>query len=180
MQELKPFQATRDLSLHASLKNDGFFIDIGFALQDLKNLVEWNAPAIKAERRQELWKDTCFELFFSPSGSTNYWELNVSTQGHWNLFRFDSYRSPGYPNLSEETLVQQIDIETKKNKIHIRLPIKVLGLEKSPLDVSIAAILKLKNGETSYWALTHLKEKPDFHIRESFILKLGSESSLGK
>ena len=70
MQKLKPFQAISDLSLQANVKTEGSIIDISFILEDSKNLVKLESPVIKAERRQELWKDTCFELFFIVSYKT--------------------------------------------------------------------------------------------------------------
>jgi len=33
-------------------------------------------------------------------------------------------------------------------------------------------VIKLKNGEKSYWALAHRGKQPDFHLRESFVVEM--------
>lgn len=47
--------------------------------------------------------------------------------------------------------------------------------ESSDLNVGISAVIEDFNHGKTYWALDHRGEKPDFHLRESFIWKLKSE-----
>ena len=40
------------------------------------------------------------------------------------------------------------------------------------LEISINSVIKHKNNDLSYWALTHCESKADFHIRDSFTVKM--------
>ncbi len=40
------------------------------------------------------------------------------------------------------------------------------------LELGISTVLKEKDGKTSYWALVHSGEEPDFHDRRSFVAGL--------
>jgi phosphopantetheinyl transferase len=42
------------------------------------------------------------------------------------------------------------------------------------IDIAIASVIKSKNSQVSYWALTHSAEEADFHQRSSFILDLAA------
>jgi len=42
------------------------------------------------------------------------------------------------------------------------------------LQFGFAAVLEQKNGNLSYWALTHNGVDPDFHRRDSFLLELSN------
>jgi len=36
----------------------------------------------------------------------------------------------------------------------------------------VAAVVKLRDGRVTYWALSHPGPRPDFHRRDSFLIKL--------
>jgi hypothetical protein len=40
------------------------------------------------------------------------------------------------------------------------------------LEAAISIVIKLKDGEVTYWALTHCGSQADFHRRDSFIVEL--------
>ena len=42
------------------------------------------------------------------------------------------------------------------------------------LEFTFTAVLEQKNGNLSYWALTHNGVDPDFHRRDSFLLELSN------
>ncbi len=69
-------------------------LDIHFHLE-AKDINQYDFPGVlpesQRERRHELWKRTCFEVFFGFAGE-NYLELNVSPEGHWQAYEFSSYR----------------------------------------------------------------------------------------
>ena len=44
-------------------------------------------------RSDELWKSTCFEIFWQPENGTNYREFNLSPSTRWACYEFDDYRS---------------------------------------------------------------------------------------
>ena len=43
------------------------------------------------QRTTGLWETTCFECFLGSLGQENYWEMNLSPSGDWNVFRLDGY-----------------------------------------------------------------------------------------
>ena len=43
-------------------------------------------------RKDELWLGNCFEFFIRSTHSNEYLEFNLSPEGSWNVFHFDSYR----------------------------------------------------------------------------------------
>jgi hypothetical protein len=129
-------------------------------------------PTIKEpERIHELWQETCFEWFLSPSGSKRYWEFNISPTGDWNVYRFSDYRQ-------EMTTEGELSLAVTSHREATSLIIKAefdlarLSLMEQKLDIGISAVVKEKTGRMSFWALTHLAEKADFHLRNSFTLAL--------
>jgi len=43
---------------------------------------------------------------------------------------------------------------------------------KEFLHVCISAVIKSRTGTFTYWALAHPGPEPDFHTRESFVLRI--------
>lgn len=135
-------------------------------------------PASSIPRRKdELWKATCFEFFLAIKDHPGYWEFNMSPSGDWNVYRMDAYRRMGF---RQESGLLQLPFEMKKESNEYSLdvaadltPIFRLGKE---LEMGITAILKTKEGDETYWALSHPSPQADFHVRESFILLLGGQT----
>ena len=126
----------------------------------------------KPTRQYDLWEHTCFEFFLRLKNSTKYWEFNLSSAGHWNVFRFPDYRQDiaeemAFASLPFEVIQQadllQLDLEVNLDKI-------IAGDRK--LEVAITTVVEDKAGQLSYWALTHPGTEADFHHRDSFIIDL--------
>ncbi len=118
-------------------------------------------------RAHELWKDTCFEFFFSVPLHDDYYECNLNTKGKWNMYYFDSYRTPQPPR--ETNQYRLIAVETVEGEISA-----IISSEKAlpnTLEVGITAIVVTSEGE-SFYAVAHKGNEPDFHLRESFMLKI--------
>lgn len=176
MFDLKPFKAssqTSKIKIHAEAFKDKGDLCVTFLVEDPSHVVLWG-NAEKAIRTHELWKTTCFELFLSVEGSDEYWELNLSPHGAWNLYHFDSYRNTVEPR--QEDKVSKINFqksdEVSQKKIEARIPIQGLGLLSKTLEVSITSVIEFKDKEKAYFALKHVTDKPDFHQRDSFICSL--------
>jgi hypothetical protein len=130
-------------------------------------------------RKDELWQSTCFEFFVAIRDQPEYWEFNMSPSGDWNVYHMDAYRRVGF---REETLIQQLQFKTQQEAGVFSLDMTIdlnliIGLSQ-PLEIGITAIIQTKNGNQSYWALTHPEPDPDFHLRESFILALEEQTRL--
>lgn len=135
------------------------------------------------ERKKELWKASCFEVFIRPTSSEHYVEFNLSPEGHWNAFEFDGYRSPaGVENLKEVDLHNPPMLATTgvpvadrpwrlDAQIDLRgLPEKYLAAGNRMIGVSV--VLIDTQGQAHYFALNHPALKADFHDPKGHTLRL--------
>ena len=117
-----------------------------------------------AERADELWRHTCFEVFVrTPEG---YREYNLSPSGQWASYAFDSYRE-GMTDAGEVATVEPLDGASDQVALEARIEL--------PPDASafgLSAVIEDVDGGISYWALAHPSDKPDFHHPDSFTLEL--------
>ena len=127
-------------------------------------------------RKRGLWENTCLELFVAARDCDQYWEFNLSPSEDWNVFRFEHYRNERYVDkLREEPSVTSLPFRTQRQSESFLLDME-FNLDKlirkdQFLEIGIGAIMKFNKNKT-YWALTHCGPIPDFHRRDSFIIKL--------
>jgi hypothetical protein len=123
--------------------------------------------AEQPERLDELWRQTCFELFLAPAEDQNYWEVNLSPAGHWNIYAFDDYRTGMRPEAAIRSLSFNVVREETSLAVVLELPVRSLVRNGGSLAVGPAVVLAARNGELSYWALHHHGSHVDFHQRNS-------------
>ena len=120
------------------------------------------APAAVPARRHGLWQETCFEFFLGVKDSPRYWEFNLSPAGPWNVYRFAGYRR----GMAEETAFTSLpfSVRRRSNLLQITLELEVerIVAADQPLEVGIAAVIKLAGGGLTYWALLHPGPEADF------------------
>ncbi|MBN3892210.1 MAG: DOMON-like domain-containing protein [Nostoc sp. JL31] len=142
--------------------------NLGGDLKEIAIVPSSNAPS----RKYELWEDTCFEFFLGIKDSARYWEFNLSPAGHWNVYRFDGYRQ----GMQEETAFEKLpfNVQNQADGLALGLDVdldKIVSAEQA-IEIGITTVIKNIDGNVSYWALTHRGEEADFHLRNSFIVKL--------
>lgn len=122
-------------------------------------------------RRDELWKQTCFEAFLRADCDARYIEFNFAPNGDWAAYQFEKYRS-GCTNLPCDT--PEIKMEKSPNHTSVLVEIDALPLSFSTGQIHLgpAAILQTLDGARSYWALHHPGQTPDFHRAETFKINL--------
>ncbi|RAM52433.1 DOMON-like domain-containing protein [Mastigocladus laminosus UU774] len=129
-------------------------------------------PSNSPKRKHELWENTCFEFFLGVKGSNKYWEFNLSPTGDWNIYRFDGYRQ----GMQEETVFSILPFNVEHQSdglvVVLKTDLSKIVLIKQALKIAITTVIKSKDGEVSYWALTHQGKEADFHLRDSFIIDL--------
>lgn len=120
-------------------------------------------------RADGLWHTTCFEAFWGVPGTPGYWELNLSpTQPKWNLYKFSGYRKPSPPQESDDFSVTKLDVTPASLACFLR------GKEKmKTLEASLCVILRTSK-TTHFYSTNHAGKQADYHVRESFTLKLES------
>ena len=159
--------------LRARVRLDGGRLTVRYvlegALDDL--LLPWPDPA--QERRDELWRSTCFEAFLGAPGSMAYHEINLAPAGHWACYSFSAPREGMCP----ESALAALDWKTHRVPGHyaIRFTLELdrIGWHaQEGLELGISAILLREDGAREFWALTHAGPAPDFHLHESFLLRL--------
>ncbi|MEH2077072.1 MAG: DOMON-like domain-containing protein [Nostoc sp.] len=172
---LQPFPSNEsppNLKISGNIVRNGNKLAIRYMLEgDLKEIAVFplsNTPS----RKHELWKETCFEFFLGIKNSARYWELNLSPVGHWNVYRLDGYRQ----GMQEETAFENLpfNIQNQTDVLIVGLDIdldKIMSVQQA-IEVAITTVIKDRNGEVTYWALTHLGAEADFHLRDSFIIHL--------
>ena len=170
---LRPFADTKAagaLALEFSVRRLEAAIDVAFKLEGAESLY-FPKPARAPERRDELWKRTCLEIFVGPADASAYLEMNLSPSGDWNVYAFDGYREGMRPADAEVVLARSTEGQWLRAAT-VRGPdvTKLLGC--GDLVMSATSVLEYSNGEREYWALAHAGQKPDFHLRQSFVLKI--------
>jgi hypothetical protein len=172
---LRPFPAKvlpPGIGITGSVGWDAGKFSIRYELRAAASEIAVPEAADMPNRRDGLWKDTCFEFFLGPENADRYWEFNLSPSGHWNVYRFTSYRE----GMQEEQAVAALPFVVVMEQDSLALTLNAdlsgsVGRERT-LDAGIAAVVKLADGTLTYWALAHPGPRPDFHRRDSFILKL--------
>ena len=138
--------------------------------------IEIPAPA-PSQRSDGLWQHTCCEAFIAFSGETAYREFNFSPSGQWAAYAFSGYRQADDGAFIAPP--PAIDIRSSDGELELQV---LLDLHTLPsgrhigelrLGLSVVVEEHCSAGAThSYWALKHPAERPDFHHRGGFHLRL--------
>lgn len=161
----------------ASMTDSGD-LQLAFALRGelaALRLPAWQADAGFADG---LWQHTCFEAFVGTPDSPVYREFNLSPCGQWAVYAFDDYRQRDeawQPTCAPRFSVQQ-HADTLTLDAHI--PAALLPDPRAGFDVSLTAVIEHADGSLSYRALAHAGDHPDFHLRDSFALRLSRHTTL--
>ena len=163
---LKAFGGPLALKLTAMTERRGDRLWLRFVVEGDVDGIVWPAPANPA-RRDGLWEHTCFEAFVLTDDG--YREFNLSPSGQWASYRFDGYRE-GMVQAAETVTIDGLDGASDLVALEgwIDLPAGAARL-------GLSAVIEMKDGSKSYWALAHPSDKPDFHHRDSFVLDLPPE-----
>ncbi len=130
------------------------------------------SPAVIPSRKLELWEATCFEFFIGGVGDCNYWEFNLSPSGDWNVFHLDDYRQGLRAEAAFSALPVTIDRQANSLILKLALDLHPIVSIDRELEVSITTVIKSTQDRISYWALTHRGQEADFHLRDSFTIKI--------
>lgn len=127
-----------------------------------------------SERRDELWRTTCFEAFFGVAGSPAYFEFNAAPSGAWAWYAFDDYRKGmAKPVLDSNAEPRLLSFTRREESLEAVWFIPDAAFGGRTIDaVSPTAVLD-RAGEIGYWAAKHAGVEPDFHRRDSFVVRLG-------
>jgi hypothetical protein len=120
------------------------------------------------ERKDGLWKTTCFEAFLRPVGEDAYREWNFAPSGEWAAYDFASYREGG-----TEADVAPPYVRVEDNLTWWALGATIAVGADEHWQLGLSAVLEEKDGTKSYWAIAHPEgDKPDFHDPACFAAHL--------
>ncbi|MCI0552686.1 MAG: hypothetical protein L0287_17175 [Anaerolineae bacterium] len=77
--------------------------------------------------------------------------------------------------MREETRIQRLQFKVQKDaecfSLETALDLNPIIAEDSSIEAGITSVIQTNDGGESYWALVHPHTKPDFHLRDSFVLE---------
>lgn len=115
-------------------------------------------PLAPSARADDLWKTTCFEIFWQPLGGTGYREFNLSPSGRWAAYDFDSFR-----NGMRDAAVQAIALSCSHDDAGLVLTASIVADLPTPAQVALNAVVEHADGGKQYWALAFPPGPPEFH-----------------
>ena len=149
---LTEYRGSRIVTASVILDHDRLFLD--FSVED--SSIHW--PAFSQRHRADnLWQDTCLELFIGATDDKTYHELNLAPGGGWNCYQFTDYREGMLPSDDFELLDQQT--------AHCRLSAELrCPTPARRLTIGPAAVIR-SGDNLAYFAEQH-GDQPDFHNRQ--------------
>lgn len=118
------------------------------------------------EKGKELWEKTCFECFFFDESSEQYFELNISLDGKYDLMSFETYRKQS----SIEAPIKVSNLSVKKVQDFVYVSFGLETWFKKPHFIAPTVILDGPN-EQFFYASKHSDTKPDFHLKPIPLMK---------
>ena len=122
----------------------------------------------KQQRVDNLWLDTCFELFIANRGKEEYWEINISPSTEWNSYHFTKYKE----GMRESNLFSTPQIETSGSETRYRLSFETTiqkGILIKELEINISIILLDRDGKRNFYSINRRDDYPDFHDRLGWV-----------
>ena len=116
----------------------------------------------ESKRMDNLWKTSCFEIFWQPIGGTYYREFNLSPSGQWAAYDFDEFREG-----MRDAPVDAISLSCSQSNVNgegeLVLKASIAAELPAPAQVALNAIVEHPDGGMQYWALAFPPGKPEFH-----------------
>ena len=171
-------QESPDLLLSAEFVwREGGILELSYNLRPAQrdgDLLAVSLPSIQpssvpmqGDRRDELWKHSCFEAFIGVPGSQQYWEFNVSPLGHWNLYSFERYRQGGSGLV--EALPPSVTVrQTRRDcRCDVVLDLRPWWPIEGMPELGLTMVVEEINGRLNYWTLYHPGKAANFQDRPS-------------
>jgi hypothetical protein len=137
----------------------------------LQYMLEGNIAALAvpetsaSERRDNLWQQSCVELFVRVPGQSAYFEFNLSPSTAWAAYRFSDYRQGMAP--ADLATSPVINCHRRPALLHMQVLIALSDVPElaaaAQWHIGLSAVVEDRAGDKSYWALAHPEAKPDFH-----------------
>ena len=161
------------IAVQVACAEDGA-LHIKYTLHGLIEEIDF-PKAAQPERRDGLWKNTCFELFCGRADDGSYVEFNFAPSGQWAAYAFAGYRE-GMTELA--CAPPHIDCSAGESLFEMTVTVDLPeSLRTVDVMAGFSAVIADKHGRTAYWALAHPPGKADFHHKDCFALQLEARSA---
>jgi hypothetical protein len=117
------------------------------------------APSVRTD---DLWKTTCFEIFWQPIGEPGYREFNLSPSGRWAAYDFDGFRE-GMRDAPVDAISLSVAQASSNGAGELTLSATIASELPTPAQVALNAIVEHEDGSLQFWALAFPPGKPEFH-----------------
>lgn len=142
-------------------------------------LLNRHERAATPQRRDELWRTTCAEIFVAldaasagqPHTGGAYLEFNFSPTGDWAAYRFDATRVGMRAHVWRGDEAPRISLAGSTDDLTLEVQLPLAALSAGAHRVAYASVVETSTG-LSYWALKHPTDRPDFHHPASFVALL--------
>ena len=160
-------------AISASVQVEPHDLVIQFVVRGHLDAVRW-PPRSDGGTADALWQHTCLEAFIAPETGSAYREFNFSPSGQWAHYAFAAERQRHVtPPPARAPL-----LDMRHTAAGYEL-VAVLDRASLPaaraLQIGLCAVVESMDGHTSHWALHHPKDKPDFHDRAGWTLRLPND-----
>jgi len=165
-------------------QNDKFIIEFN-TMQTHDNIkwLDFTQTSLKndQQRQDNLWKQTCFELFVSSYGTSKYREFNFSPSGKWNSYDFTGYRQNPKNAEMESPHIKSITTLPDTHLLSVTLPFANLMQDfnshsNQEIQFGVTAVVQYTDQSYDYYAHRHCGQEPDFHLRDSFDIHMSYEN----
>jgi hypothetical protein len=116
---------------------------------------------VRSERANDLWRTTCFEIFWQPEGGTYYREFNLSPSTRWACYDFDDVRQ----GFRDAPAIVTVHCERSATRLMVKADIQ--SDLPCPARVALTAIIDpgvdAGNGQNRFYALAFPEGAPEFH-----------------
>lgn len=113
-------------------------------------------------RTDDLWKTTCFEIFWQPIEGRAYREFNLSPSGRWAAYDFDGFRE-GMCDSPVETMAIGSSHAAANGQGEFVLKASIVADLPTPAQIALNAIVENADGGIQFWALAFGPGKAEFH-----------------
>jgi hypothetical protein len=132
----------------------------------------------RPQRRDELWRHTCFELLARRGNAPGYCEFNFSPAGDWAAYQFGDYRSGRRAAQQQPIEVSLQTTGVAQIRLRARLDLSAAFADEPGAPgfavwrLNCAAVIESTDASLSYWSVSHPRPQPDFHDAAGFCIEL--------
>ena len=145
-------------------ERNGAVLRLRWRLGGVSDALVW--PSRSAGRTDFLWRRTCFEAFIQAPPDSGYLELNHG-DGAWAAYRFSGYRS----GMGDAAIgPPELRVDPQKGVVEARWTLNLPPDQTWRLGVTM--IIEANDGRLSYWAISHPRDRPEFHDAAGWTLEV--------